>query len=69
MRPAGLWSIRDTRAGLTIENTFGSDQVAFCYLNWNGAQKRVNLEQWSKQVKLAPGDALTIRNVYDINVK
>ena len=64
--PAGAWAIRDSVSGLTILNRFDPAQVAFCYANWNGAQRRVNLEQWSRQAKLSPGKSLTIRNVYEI---
>ncbi|MBT7056809.1 MAG: DUF4838 domain-containing protein [Lentisphaerae bacterium] len=64
--PSGAWAIRDNSCDLTILNTFDPQQVAFYYANWNGAQKRVNLEQWSQRAKLAPGKSLTIRNVYEI---
>ena len=67
--PLGAWAIRDKEAGLTILNRFEPGQVAFCYSNWNGAQGRVNLEQWSAKAKLAPGKALTVRNVYEISTE
>ena len=64
--PKGAWAIRDNVAGLTILNRFDPGQVAFCYANWHGGQKRVNLEQWSVKARLEPSEALTVRNMYEI---
>ncbi len=64
--PAGAWAIRDDRRGVAVLNRFDPGEVEFCYLNWNGAQGRVNLEQWSRRRDLKAGEALTVTNSYEI---
>jgi hypothetical protein len=66
VRPAGQWAIRDDAAGITILNTFNAAEVATAYCNWNGAQGRVNLEQWSRAQELPQGGAITLSNTYEI---
>lgn len=65
-RPAGQWAIQDSSTGLIILNTFDPAEVATAYCNWNGAQARVNLEQWSPARQLEPNASLTITNTYEI---
>jgi hypothetical protein len=65
-RPAGQWAIRDDAAGITILNTFNPTEVATAYCNWNGAQGRVNLEQWSRSQELPQGGSLSLTNTYEI---
>lgn len=64
--PAGAWGVFDSEAKLGLLDTFAPEQVDFCYLNWNGKQSRVNLEEWSAQGELKPGAALTLRNTYRV---
>lgn len=64
--PAGGWGIFDPDAKVGLLDTFTRDQVDFCYLNWNGKQARVNLEEWSARNDLKPGAALTLRNTYRV---
>jgi hypothetical protein len=65
-RPAGAWAVANEAKGLTVVNRFDPEQVALCYLNWNGADHRVNLELWSNEVELAPGATLTVRHGYEV---
>ena len=65
-RPAGQWAIRDDAAGFAILNTFSPTEVATAYCNWNGAQSRVNLEQWSRAQELPQGGSITLTNTYEI---
>jgi galactose mutarotase-like enzyme len=64
--PAGAWGVFDKKTGVGVLNTFSEKQVAFCYLNWNGKQGRVNLEQWSTPGNLKPGQSLVLRNSYRV---
>jgi hypothetical protein len=66
VRPAGQWAIRDDAAGIAILNTFNPAEVATAYCNWNGAQGRVNLEQWSRSQDLPQGGSMTLTNTYEI---
>ncbi len=64
--PAGAWGVFDGAVKLGVLNTFLPEQVDFCYLNWNGKQGRVNLEEWSAQGELQPGASLSVRNSYRV---
>ena len=65
-RPAGQWAIADETAGIAILNSFSPAEVATAYCNWNGAQGRVNLEQWSRAQELPQRGSLTLTNTYEI---
>ncbi|MBR5837235.1 MAG: hypothetical protein IKZ84_01725, partial [Victivallales bacterium] len=45
-----------------------SDDNQFCYCNWNGAQSRVNLEEWRTPVDAKANEAVTLTNTYEIIV-
>ena len=64
--PTGGWGLFDEQTGLGILNTFAPKQVDFCYLNRNGNQGRVNLEQWSAKAELKSGQSLVLRNSYRV---
>lgn len=66
--PAGEWAVVDESKGLAVVNGFDPKQLDLCYLNWNGAEHRVNLELWSKQVDLKPGESLTVSHRYQVKV-
>jgi len=64
--PAGQWAISDDAAGIAILDAFDPGEVATVYCNWNGAQSRVNLEQWTPTRELPPNGSLTLSNTYEI---
>ena len=64
-RISGVWAVLDKTTDTVLLNTF-TDTTDFCYLNWNGRDKRVNLEQWGKTVDLEPGKASTIETTYEL---
>ncbi len=64
-RISGTWAILDKTTDTILLNTF-TDSTDFCYLNWNGKDKRINLEQWGKTVDLEPGKASTIETTYEL---
>ena len=49
-------------------NRFNPAEVQFCYCNWNGAQSRVNLEEWRTPVDAKANEAVTLTNTYEIIV-
>lgn len=64
--PNGAWEIVDKGAGLTISNRVQRSMLGQCLLNWSGAGHRVNLELFSPETKLAPGQALTLEHTYEV---
>jgi hypothetical protein len=66
--PAGEWAVVDEAKGLAVVNRFDPKQLDLCYLNWNGAEHRVNLELWSRQTDLAPGESLAVSHQYEVKV-
>ena len=67
-KPNGEWTIIDEKTGIRIVNRFSPAEVQFCYCNWNGAQSRVNLEEWRTPVNAKAGEAVTLTNTYEIIV-
>ena len=67
-KPNGEWTIVDEKTGVRIVNRFDPAEVQFCYCNWNGAQSRVNLEEWRTPVNAKAGEAVTLTNTYEIIV-
>jgi hypothetical protein len=63
---AGEWALVDRAAKRTIVSRFNPEQVAVCYFNWNGPDKRANLELWSPTRELKPGDSFTLEHEYEI---
>ncbi len=61
----GAWAIFDKTSDTILLNTF-TNTTDFCYLNWNGKDRRINLEQWGKTVDLEPGKASTIETTYEL---
>ncbi|MBR4371242.1 MAG: DUF4838 domain-containing protein, partial [Victivallales bacterium] len=67
-KPNGEWTIIDEKTGVRIVNRFNPAEVQFCYCNWNGAQSRVNLEEWRTPVNAKANEAVTLTNTYEIIV-
>jgi len=64
--PTGEWSIEDNGSGLRLVCTFDRTPIAKCLLNWSGPQKRVNLELFAAEKELAPGQSITLKQVWRI---
>lgn len=64
MPVCGEWTLTDPAAGRRIVPHFNSEQVEMCYFNWNGPQKRANLELWPASSELGPGESLTMEHEY-----
>ena len=47
-------------------NRFDAKQVGKCYINWHGAENRVNIEMWSTEKVLAPGEVLALTHSYRV---
>ncbi|HID07965.1 MAG TPA: DUF4838 domain-containing protein [Armatimonadetes bacterium] len=64
--PAGSWMVVDTKTGLAVVNDFSTSQVGQCLLNWCRKPHRVNLELYSPQVQLKPGQKISIDHSYTL---
>ena len=65
-RPAGQWAILDRTDNLVLLNTFNNAAIDFCYLNWRGSAKRVNLEEWSTPVNSDANNGPMLENTYEM---
>ncbi len=65
--PAGAWALVDEAAGVTLVNRVKREQIGQCLLNWSGAKKRANLELYSNEKQLAPGESLTLEHSYSVD--
>ena len=63
--PAGEWQL-DTGTGLLVVSRFKESQVSRCLLNRDGKEGRVNLELYSRQARLAPGQSLELTHEIEI---
>lgn len=67
--PAGEWQVVDDAAGVTVTDRVPAWQLGQCLLNWSGAQNRVNLELYSPEKTLAPGESLSISHSYAVSAE
>ena len=65
-RPAGQWAILDRTDNLVMLDTFNNDAIDFCYLNWKGSAKRVNLEEWSTPANSDANNGPVLENTYEM---
>ena len=65
-RPAGQWAILDRTDNIVLLDTFEDASIDFCYLNWKGSAKRVNLEEWSTPVNSDANNGPSIINTYEV---
>ena len=61
--PTGKWGFTTKVAGkdVIVLNTFDPSQIDFCYMNMKPEERRLNLEQWSKQLD----GHVTVMNTYE----
>jgi hypothetical protein len=64
--PNGAWAVVDEANGISIINRVPREQIGQCLLNWNGAGARVNLEVYSPEKNLGPGQSITISQSYEV---
>lgn len=64
--PTGWWRAVNTKFGFGLECEFDPDQVSRCLLNYNRDACRVNLELYSRDRNLKPGESLTVRYVWRV---
>jgi hypothetical protein len=65
--PAGEWTLADG-SGLRLSCTFERGDVAQCLLNWSAPARRVNLELFSPERQLAPGESTTVRQTWGVGL-
>lgn len=58
--PRGNWELLDTRRRIGVRLTFDPAQVSKALLNWATAGPRINLELYSQEKELAPGESLVL---------
>jgi len=63
--PAGEWQL-DTGTGLLVVSRFKESQVSRCLLSRDGKEGRVNLELYSRQARLAPGQRLELTHEIEV---
>jgi len=56
----------DPQTGRRLKCTFPREQVARCLLNWAKAEGRVNLELFTVEKELQPGESLTLQQVWSV---
>ena len=61
----GQWAILDKVSNTILLNTF-TDSTDFCYLNWNGKDRRINLEQWGKSADLGAEATSALETTYEL---
>ncbi len=61
--PTGKWGFTTKVADkdVIVLNTFDPSQIDFCYMNMKPEERRLNLEQWSKQLD----GHVTVMNTYE----
>ena len=64
--PAGEWMLVDTAKKLGVISAFEPREVELCLLNFSGAEHRVNLELWSPERQLAPGESIIVTQTYRV---
>jgi len=64
--PPGEWALVDTDGGVTITSRFDPAEVATCYLNWSARDRRANMELWSEQRTLQPGETIRLAHSYEV---
>ena len=64
-RPCGEWGFLDKKRGLGVINRFEKAELS-CYLCCSAPDKHINLELWSAEKDLKPGENIEIHQSYDI---
>jgi len=64
--PPGEWALVDADGGVTITSRFDPSEVAVCYFNWSPRDRRANLELWSEQRTLQPGESIRLAHSYEV---
>lgn len=64
--PGGEWSVVDPSRDLRLSVTFDASEVEQCLLNWSAPDRRVNLELFTREHTLSPGDSLTLRQTWRV---
>ncbi|NLH98022.1 MAG: DUF4838 domain-containing protein [Chthonomonadales bacterium] len=67
--PAGEWSIEDPGSGRRLTCTFERGEVAQCLLNWSRADRRVNLELFTAERELKPGESMTLKQRWTLTAE
>lgn len=61
------WMLIDGKSNIGVINRFHPGDISKCYLNWDyWWGKSINMELWSSEADLKPGESLSIRHSYEI---
>jgi hypothetical protein len=61
-----MWRLLDPAGGVEITNRFDPAQVAQALLHWSIPDKCVNLELYTKQVTLKPGESIELKQEIEV---
>ncbi len=64
--PPGEWALVDEARDMTIIARFTREDTLFCYLNWDPDAHRANLEFWTPDRTLEPGESFSIAHSYEV---
>lgn len=65
-RGRGEWALVDPAAGRVLVSRFDPRQIGKAYLDWSGAQNRVNLELFAAPHEVEPLEELTVHLEYEV---
>ena len=58
--------LADTANKVGLISAFEPREVEVCLVNFSGAEHRVNLELWSPERQLAPGESVIVTQTYRV---
>lgn len=62
----GTWELLDVKRATGVRLRFDPTQISKALLNWSSAGPRINLELYSIQRELAPGESLTLAQTIEL---
>ncbi len=65
-RPDGEWSVIDRADEVAVIQRFEPGEVGDILLNWNRTSNRVNLELYSRERTLEPGESITLHQEWEV---
>ncbi|MGD8240540.1 MAG: hypothetical protein PVH68_18440, partial [Armatimonadota bacterium] len=64
--PAGEWVLVDREKKIALASSFQPREVEVCLVNFSESENRVNLELWSPEQQLAPGQSISVTQTYRV---
>ncbi len=64
--PPGEWALIDEARNMTVISRFDRQDMLLCYLNWDPNEHRANLEFWTPDHTLQPGESFSVKHAYEV---